>query len=60
MNEIREFSSKLERLRFVIFRDCFGAEIVDRHARRVEWRGMNVKTPICISLERNYRVFVEI
>jgi hypothetical protein len=29
-------------LRFAICRDCFVAEIVVRHVRRVEWSGMNV------------------
>jgi hypothetical protein len=53
------FSSKFERLRFAIFRDCFGAEIDDRYVRRVERSGMSVKTPIYINQERDNRVFVE-
>jgi hypothetical protein len=36
-NEITEFSSKFERLRFVICKDCFDAEIAVRYVRRVEW-----------------------
>jgi hypothetical protein len=42
MNELTEFSSKFERLRFAICRDCFGAEIVVRYVRRVECSGMSV------------------
>jgi hypothetical protein len=41
-NELTEFSSKFERLRFAICRDCFGAEIVVRYVRLVEWSRMSV------------------
>jgi hypothetical protein len=37
--EITKFSSKLERLRFAIGRDCFDTEIGVRYVRRVEWGG---------------------
>jgi hypothetical protein len=40
--ELTEFSSKFERLRFAICRDCFGAEIDGRYFQRVEWSGMSV------------------
>jgi ABC-type phosphate transport system auxiliary subunit len=42
MNDIREISSKFERLRVTICRDCFDAEIDDRYVRRVEMSGMSV------------------
>jgi hypothetical protein len=35
---------KFYRLRFAIFRDCLGAEIVVRYVRRAEWSGMSVYT----------------
>jgi hypothetical protein len=38
-NEISEFSSKFEGLRFAICRDCFDAEIHMQCVRRVEWGG---------------------
>jgi hypothetical protein len=41
-NEITEFSSKFERLRFAIYRDCFDAEIDMQYVRRVEWSGESV------------------
>jgi hypothetical protein len=40
--EITEFSSKFERLRFAIYRDCFDAEIDMQYVRRVEWSGESV------------------
>jgi hypothetical protein len=40
--EIREFSSKIERLRFAICRDCFYAEIGVRYVPLVEWSGKSV------------------
>jgi hypothetical protein len=36
-----QFSSKFERLRFAICRDCLGAEIVVRYFQRVEWSGIS-------------------
>jgi hypothetical protein len=59
-NEITEFSSKSERLRFVICRDCFDADFDVRYVRRVEWSGMSVEGPKYLLLERNNRVLVEI
>jgi hypothetical protein len=59
-NEITEFSSKSERLRFAICRDSFDAEIGVRYVRRVEWSGMSVETPKYFHLKRNNRVLVEI
>jgi hypothetical protein len=41
-NEITEFSSEFERLRFAICRDCSDAEIGVRYFRRVEWSGKSV------------------
>jgi hypothetical protein len=41
-NEITEFSSKSERLRFGIYRYRFDAEIDVRNVRRVEWSGKSV------------------
>jgi hypothetical protein len=41
-NEITEFSSKFERLRFSIYRDCFDAEIDTHYIRRVEWSGKGI------------------
>jgi hypothetical protein len=41
-NEITEFSSKFESLRFVICRDCFDTEIGVRTVLRVEWSGKSV------------------
>jgi hypothetical protein len=41
-NEIKVFSSKFERLRFAICRDCFEAEIDMQYVGRVEWRGKSV------------------
>jgi hypothetical protein len=58
-NEITEFSSKFERLRFAICRGCFDAEIGLRYVRRVEWCGMSAEMPIYLNQERNNRVFVE-
>jgi hypothetical protein len=40
--EITEFSSKFERLRFAICRDCFDAEIDVHYIRLVEWSGESV------------------
>jgi hypothetical protein len=37
--EITEFSSKFERFRFAICRDCFDTKIGVRYVRRVEWSG---------------------
>jgi hypothetical protein len=37
-----EFSSKFERLRFAIYRDCFDAEIDMQYVRNVEWSGEGV------------------
>jgi hypothetical protein len=42
-NEITEFASKYERLRFAIFRDSFDAEIGVRYVRRVEWSRRSVR-----------------
>jgi hypothetical protein len=58
--EMTELSSKLERLRFGIYRYCYDSEIGVRYVRRVEWSGMCVETPKYLHLERNNRVFVEI
>jgi hypothetical protein len=58
-NKLTEYSSKFERLRIAICRDCFDAEVDDRHARPVEWSVMSVETPKYHSRERNKRVFVE-
>jgi hypothetical protein len=41
-NEITEFSSKFERLRFEICRACFDTEIDMHYIRRVEWSGKSV------------------
>jgi hypothetical protein len=41
-NEITEFSSKFEILRFAICRDRFDAEIAVRYVRRGEWSGKTV------------------
>jgi hypothetical protein len=41
-DEITEFSSKIESLRFAICRDCFDAEINVRYVRGVEWSGKSV------------------
>jgi hypothetical protein len=41
-NEITEFSSKFERLRFAICRDRFDAEIGVRYVLREEWSGRSV------------------
>jgi hypothetical protein len=59
-NEITEFSSKFEGLRFVICRDCCDTEIGVGYVRRVEWSGKSVQTPRYLYRERNNRVFVEI
>jgi hypothetical protein len=58
--EITEFSSKFERLRFAICRDCFVAEFGVRYFRRVEWSGKSVLTPKYLNQDRKNRVFVEI
>jgi hypothetical protein len=52
--ELTEFSSKFERLRFAICRDCLGAEIVVRYFQRVEWSGMGVQSPNYLNQERIY------
>jgi hypothetical protein len=41
-NEISQFSSKCESLRFAICRDCLDPEIGVRYFRRVEWSGKSV------------------
>jgi hypothetical protein len=40
--ELTKSSAKFERLRFAIYRDCFGADIGDHYVQRVEWSGMSV------------------
>jgi hypothetical protein len=59
-NEITELSSKLERLRFGICRDCFDSDFGVRYVRRVEWSGKSVQTPKYLNPERNNRVFVRL
>jgi hypothetical protein len=41
-NELSQFSSKCESLRFAICRDCLDPEIGVRYFRRVEWSGKSV------------------
>jgi hypothetical protein len=59
-NEISEFSSKFESLRFGIYSDCFDTEIGVGYVQLVEWSGKAVKTLKYINQERNNRVFAEI
>jgi hypothetical protein len=42
VSKTTEFSSKFERLRFAICKDCFDTEIDMQYVRRVEWSGKRV------------------
>jgi hypothetical protein len=59
-NEISEFSSKFESLRFGIYSDCFDTEIGVGYVQLVEWSGKAVKTLKYINQDRNNRVSSEI
>jgi hypothetical protein len=52
-NEITEFSSEGESLRFAICRYCFDDEIGVRYFRSVEWSGNTSYTPRYLNQERN-------
>jgi hypothetical protein len=59
-NEITEFSTKIENLRFAICTECSDTEIGVRNVRCVEWNGRSVYTPRYLNQERNNRVLGEI
>jgi hypothetical protein len=56
-NEISQYWSKFECLRFAISREYFYTEIGLRYFRRVEWSGNTFYTPRYLNQERNNRVY---